>query len=96
MDDKPERRSSERFVVSEPIKFAHSNTRNIFHARLINCSEDGIYFESQIGLQPGTYVFIAGFGDNKFFRAEVKWCKNLDHDGVYDFGIGAKYCDPVS
>lgn len=95
MNKNQEKRISERFTLAGPIKFAHSDIKNVFEAKLINCSEDGIYFESDIGLQPGTDVFLADSDDNKFFRAEVIWCKKLDPDGVYDYGIGARYKDPV-
>lgn len=95
MDTPAERRISERYNLSEPIKFSHYYLKNIFNAQLINCSEDGIYFESDIGLQPGTDVFIARFDDNKYFRAMVVWSKKLDSQKTFDYGTGAIYDDPV-
>ena len=90
-----ERRISERYHLSEPIKFSHFHLKNIFKAQLFNCSEDGIYFESDIGLQPGTDVFIARFDDDKYFRAMVVWCKKLDRQTAFSYGTGAIYDDPA-
>jgi hypothetical protein len=95
MNNQVERRISERFQLSESVKFTHFYLKNVFRAQLINCSEEGVCFESDIGLQPGADVFIARSNDNKYFRAQVVWCKKLNDNVAFDYGTGAVYNDPV-
>ena len=76
----------------------------LYRARVINCSESGLYFESNYPLKPGiTILFrteISGWGASSsegceclrtISLAEVKWCRDLVKNGELYFGIGAKY-----
>jgi hypothetical protein len=96
MSSSTEKRASERFKTGAPIKYAYTTAKDLFNAKIVNCSEDGIYLESNFALQPGMVIFVADNNDNKYFRAEVKWCKKLvDSKDSNHFGIGAKYSDPA-
>ena len=93
MNRKSEKRASERFHVDGPVKFFCTTSKEIINGKINNCSEDGINFETTFEIQPGTVIFIADVEDNKYFRAEVKWCKNLDSANSNLFSVGAKYFD---
>ena len=96
MSDYQESRMSERYDFSEPVKFVSSETKEMLQAKLINCSPEGLYFESETSLSPGTNILISGADNSKYFRAEVKWCKKLSSEEDAFYGIGAEYCEPVS
>jgi hypothetical protein len=66
----------------------------LFKSKISNCSQEGIFFESELNLLPGTVVFISSYGDSKYYRAEVKWTEKLGRAGVERYGIGAEYIDP--
>ena len=87
------KRVSERFLVVGPVKYTCATSKEIFEGNIINCSAEGIRFETFREIQPGTIIFIANVGDNKYFRAEVKWCKNLVSDHSDIFNVGAEYLD---
>jgi len=76
------------------VKCSNPDSKDIINGIIINCSEGGICFKSSVKFQPGTVIFISDIEDNKYFRAEVKWCrKYADTDSDY-FLIGSEYCDP--
>ena len=87
------KRVSERFCLEGPVKYSYTTSKDIYEAKIVNCSEDGINFETNFALQPGMVVFIADVKDNKYFRAEVKWCKKIRSDNSNLFSVGAKYFD---
>ena len=68
------------------------------NARMLNCSDDGLYFESDQFLHPGADVFIrieTSFhiqGDYKCHHARIRWGKRLKNT-PYAYGYGAKYVD---
>ena len=89
-----EKRAGERFVIDGLVKCSNPNSKDIINGIIVNCSEGGICFKSSVKFQPGTVIFISDIEDNKYFRAEVKWCrKYADTDSDY-FLIGSEYCDP--
>ena len=89
-----EKRAPERFAIEGQIKFTHTNSKDIINDTIINCSEAGICFKSSVKFQPGTVTFISDIKDNKYFRAEVKWCRKYADSDPDHFLIGAEYCDP--
>ena len=67
------------------------------NTRMVNCSDDGLYFESDQFLQPGAEVFIRieNFPHNqtetyKCHHAKIIWGKRLKIT-PYAYGYGAKY-----
>ena len=80
--------------MEAPIGFMVGRNPILFKSKISNCSQEGIFFESELNLLPGTVVFISSYGDSKYYRAEVKWTEKLDRAGVERYGIGAEYIDP--
>jgi len=67
------------------------------NTRMVNCSDDGLYFESDQLLQPGAEVFIRieNFQHNqteiyKCHHVKIIWGKRLKFT-PYAYGYGAKY-----
>ena len=89
-----EKRAGERFVIDGLVKCSNPNSKDIINGIIINCSEGGICFKSSVKFQPGTVTFISDIKDNKYFRAEVKWCRKYADSDPDHFLIGAEYCDP--
>lgn len=86
-----EKRTSERFTIHSLVKFSCIGSDDTLDGSLLNCSEDGICFDSRFEIQPGTAIFIAEAENSKYFRAEVIWCKKTDDTGADSFVIGARY-----
>ena len=89
------KRISERFLLQGPVKYSYTTSKDIFEGKIINCSAEGISFETANEIQPGTVIFIAEVEDSKYFRAEVKWCKNSNRVNSELFNVGAEYLDSV-
>jgi hypothetical protein len=87
-------RKSERFAVEGPIQFVWTQSPQVFASKISNCSRDGICFESEVHLRPGTVFFVAAAGDARYYRAQVKWAEKLAREGPPRFAIGAEYMDP--
>ena len=75
-----------------------------YHARALNFSESGLYFETEYPLKPGVTIFFrievsrcgaSNLGDCQCLRtislADVKWCRDLAKNGESYFGIGDSY-----
>ena len=107
MDPLPERRESDRHHDKSSVTVAFFNTENYHSARCLNFSREGICFELDFPLKPGTIVFIrrdktarsdmdADFqeGFRSVSVANVKWCKEITDRCDSGFGVGAKYYYP--
>jgi hypothetical protein len=75
-----------------------------YHARVLNYSESGLYFESKYLLKPGMTILFrledslcgaSNFEDCECLRsislADIKWCRDLVKNSESFFGIGARY-----
>jgi len=99
MDKLNEKRQSERIehqtmVTLESLELGVSENN-----RMVNCSENGLYFMSDQFLQPGAEVFmridyfpISQTGPYKCHHVKIKWGKRLK-DTSYAYGYGAKYVE---
>jgi hypothetical protein len=87
-------RKSERFITEAPIGFMVALSPRLIKSKILNCSQEGIFFESELELLPGTVVLISSDGDSKYYRAKVKWTEKSDRVDVDRYGIGAEYIDP--
>ncbi len=96
MKDYSNRRSSERFETRGKVRFVSTNARHPLQAEIINCSEGGLCFETESALPPGSVIFVSAGNDNKFFRAQVRWCQRLAGGRRVKFRIGGQYLDPPS
>jgi len=100
-----EKRASERQYCEGNIVCTSFNSsfgiNQYSRSKVLNYSQDGIYFESDYAFKPRTYIFFRGEGmpsQSSGFRTaavgEVKWCNETSSDSSYKYGFGVKYCDP--
>jgi Tfp pilus assembly protein PilZ len=91
----PEKRRGARALFSSPILVEDLKAGYIYRARMVNYSKDGIYIETDVGLEPGEEIYI-GIEDSprKFspeasrsYRAKVIWQKGLKNS-IFNFGYG--------
>ena len=97
MDSRIEKRHHRRkkqntMVALESLEFGMD-----YNTRMLNCSDDGIYFESNQFLPPGTEIFIRveNFIDeetesHKCHHAKILWGQKLNNTPS-TYGYGAKY-----
>jgi Tfp pilus assembly protein PilZ len=91
----PEKRRDARAPFYSPILVEDLNAGYIYRARMVNYSKDGIFIETDVGLEPGEEIYI-GIEDSphKFsphasrsYRAKVIWQKGLKNS-IFNFGYG--------
>ena len=92
-----EKRKAKRFNYRDTIMFTDESSRYYCYAQVNNVSGEGMYFESEISLEPGKEIVIQ-FNNPPFksapkkYRAIVRWCELLSDDGSDGtFGVGVKY-----
>jgi hypothetical protein len=94
---KVERRNFKRFSHIAVLAFETEPTNGFSYGLLKNMSEDGICFETDGSMEPGTLVNIVVDGlpyrsDKEQFRASVKWCHaNGEYNTVHPYEIGLKF-----
>ena len=86
-----EQRNSERFYLKAPIKYSVARVKETREANMFNCSEGGLYFETNSPLKPGVDVVVSAADQNKYFRASIKWCQRVGPIDKSIYGIGAEY-----
>ena len=86
-------RKSERFAAEAPVQFMVALNPHLLSSHICNCSSEGVCFESEVNLRPGTIVFVAAAGDSRFYRAQVKWAEKLEREGTARYMVGAEYLD---
>jgi hypothetical protein len=104
-----EKRAGQRCKYEAPVTCAYFNSECFYHAKTINHSRDGIYFESDFPLKPGASIYIrvencqsktSGHrgcncgGVRMLTLAEVKWCKEIQGENTPSYGVGLKYYAP--
>jgi len=91
MNNLDEKRNSERFILKSPIQYRTGKENEARNANMFNCSEGGLYFETALPLRPGVDVVVSGAGQDRFFRASIKWCKRVGPKDKSIYGVGAQY-----
>ena len=91
MKNLAEKRSSERFYLKAPIKYRTAKEKEPRKANMFNCSQGGFYFETSSPLRPGVDLVVSAEGQEKFFRASIKWCQRVGPIDKSIYGIGAEY-----
>jgi hypothetical protein len=97
MDQRSDKRHHERENYKTKVKIESLQTGINEKARMVNCSDDGLYFETDDLLQPGTEIFI-GIEDSPYSRsaayecypAKIKWGKRLKNK-PWAYGYGVRY-----
>ena len=93
-----EKRNKARLDHQCPVTIEDLQVGRIYRAKMLNYSENGLYFEADKLLQPGEGVFIgiedssvASLSDTyKCYRAKIIWRKKLTTSSFY-YGYGVKY-----
>ena len=98
------KRADKRINCEASIACSYFNKSNTFNAKMLNCSEGGMYFESDSYLKEGTNIFFkvqtCSFGISApelcnglrtVSLAEVRWRKEMSSENPFRFGIGVKY-----
>jgi len=106
-----EKRIDRRHDCDAKIKWTYFNRTTFnygqeifYHARVLNFSKSGLYFETTYPLKPGTILL---FRSEAFSRnvsdseghtcvrsislVEIKWCQKFFRNDESYFGIGARY-----
>ena len=92
----PEQRGEQRFDHFSPLQVKDLKSGEIYEARMLNYSNSGIYFESNVEFQRGTKIYICiqkspyyqSTGILKYFYGEVIWRKELIRSNSnYGYGI---------
>jgi hypothetical protein len=91
MKDFSEKRNTERFHLKAPLKYRTINDNQDRHAHMFNCSEGGLYFETGLPIKPGVDVVVSGIENDRYSRANIKWCKRVGPVDKKIYGIGAQY-----
>jgi len=106
-----EKRLTKRYDCNTMIKWSYFNTKQhnpCTSAKAKNFGENGLYFESDHDVLPGSTILIKREyvnPDNQNFAnhiclpttcvAEVKWCKELIETAESQYGVGVKYHFPA-
>jgi hypothetical protein len=104
-----ERRNSPRYNHRAALSFSIFNSEKHYQAQMFNCSQRGMYFETDREIRPGTSLYLRVVRNLPDLRqeafpwvfrtvalGEVKWCYQLTKVGSAKYGIGvAYYPDPA-
>lgn len=93
------RRLHTRKYYESPVLYKKAGQANFHEAVMYNSSVDGLYFESDYALMPGTElsikivdktskIFGAIAGDT--YRVIVRWCQDRAIYNEYCFGVGVQ------
>jgi len=63
--------------------------------RMCNMSEEGLHFETDSFLEPGSSIFIKLYGASSEDRAQVIWCREIVDRGLPFFKVGVKFSEPL-
>ena len=101
-----EKRMHERFNCEAVVKWSYFNNDRFFEAKVLNCSRNGIYFETPHAINQGTSIFIRTetlisnnmrLNELECLRTvsfgEVKWCNEILEDGGSYFQVGVRHHD---
>ncbi|MDM8515365.1 PilZ domain-containing protein [Desulfobacterales bacterium HSG16] len=83
-----------------PIMFADCKKRKYFVGTMCNCSDGGMYFESEHDIPSKSEIFIqvnnntSDLDNNALcegYRAQVMWCRKKNRNGHEYYGIGVRF-----
>jgi len=98
MDTNPENRNNVRIDHRCPITIENIAAGVMHRAKMMNFSDNGLYFEADNLLQPGDEIFV-GIDNSPFasaidtyecYRVKIVWRKKLKKSAFY-YGYGAKH-----
>lgn len=102
-----ERRACDRNRCTADIAFSYFNGKHYYEAQTLDLCSNGMSFNSNLFLKPGTTVYIrllkvdsqcsdSGVcnGIRSVSLAEVKWCNELPGANESSCNVGVKYVEP--
>lgn len=98
MESNPEQRHKARFEHQSSISVEESKSGVHQDAKMFNYNENGLYFEADFDIPPGTELYI-GIDNSPYadepdvyenYRATITWRKELENSS-YFFGYGVKF-----
>lgn len=110
MNDYIEKRASRRNNYIASITCTYFNSDRFYSAKTTNHSKEGLHFELDFPLKPGTSVYIRvedlspeAFGSKgsrcrrlpSLSLAQVRWCKEIHDPGGNYYKVGLKYYHPA-
>lgn len=99
-----DKRAYRRYEYQAPIVYEYGNTNSYYEATMCNHSMGGMCFESHYALPKGVEIFIkmknfapdsSGPESRAGYRAEVRWCMELEDNDSRHYKIGVNYFEPV-
>jgi hypothetical protein len=96
-----ERRTFTRNKYEAPIQYENGDNGIFYPAKMLNYSEEGMYFETAIIHRPGDEIYIdfdfSPYAENlEGHRAEVMWCIKIAGKGAHgQYGVGVKYFETI-
>jgi len=97
-NDKAESRSGIRHPLKATAILEDKDSGHWIYAQMNNFSNDGMYFETEVALKPGTKIIIK-FDKPIFPNASkkltsiVRWCRDLaeDYGAIPSYGLGVEF-----
>ncbi len=97
------RRCQCRIYRKNSIRFAEHNSGQFHDGVMYNESTNGMYFETDIQLSPGSLIHInvipppypGTWSPDNMYTAEIRWCRPTKTESNQRFGIGVRFCPPV-
>jgi hypothetical protein len=99
-----DKRDDRRFDCEGTITYSSFNKHDILKGKILNFSKNGMYFESDANLRPGTTIYFRlekctvfpsdpalCEGLRSKSLAEVRWCTKVNNQSERCFGTGVKY-----
>jgi len=95
MTEEIENRKKPRFTHISALQVKDLRSGQMYEARMFNCSDGGICFESNVSFQKGNEIYISiqnspysrSSGVSKYYIGEVRWRKVLKRS-FFNYGYG--------
>ncbi len=93
------RRKSERHPSEAPVQYVCRQPDRYYNSQIVNYSEDGLFFRSMQPLEPDSQIRIimpnyqsgaSGPEAYQSYTAAVRWCQEISHDKLSQFGVGVE------
>lgn len=100
MDNGKEHRNNARFSHEATILIEDVPDGTYYHGKMVNYSDNGMGFESQVVHEPGAPI-IFSIENSPYltcpgvYHGQIKWCHQLpETESLYNFGMGVEYFKP--
>jgi hypothetical protein len=98
-----EKRQTSRYTIEAPIRCSYFNMHVSAGAKIINFSQDGMHFVSDMEFHPGSAVLIQAKNESPHPKmpenteglrqttlAEIRWCRQVSEKPTH-YQVGVKY-----